>query len=442
MTAERKVHYAQSGGLEIAYEVLGDGPIDIVTLFEWGSSLDIVWDNPRCERFLRRIAEFGRLIRFDVRGTGLSDRVDDLPPLEDWVDDVSAVLAAVGSERACLIGHGHAAQPCLLFAATHPQQTSAVVTVNGFARLRRGPAYPWGFPPEAEARAVRFMRENWGTGRVLAGTSRGPADSRLMEWLAKCERASATSRAAALKHASVFEIDIRDILPTIESPTLVIHSRGNPFANIGHAEYLVDRIAGARYLELPGADYTPFMSQDADQFTDAIEGFLVGAKRPAPSRRSLMTVAFTDIVDSTGKAAQFGDTRWRSLLETHESVSRREVESARGQLIKFTGDGLMATFDGPARAVQCMRAIGEALASVGLPIRAGVHTGEVESLGDDVGGIAVHIAARISALAEAGEILTSSTVRDLVAGSGLEFDDRGEHELKGVPGTWRVLAAR
>jgi pimeloyl-ACP methyl ester carboxylesterase len=443
MTPERDVRYVDSGGLQIAYETVGRGPLDIVLLFEWGTSLDLAWDDPRFVRFVSQLAELGRVIRFDMRGIGLSDRVDVLPPLEEWAEDIQAVLSAVGSERAALVGHGHAAQPCMLFAAMHPERVTALVTINGFARLRRAADYPWGLPPRAEASTGERMRTTWGTGHVLGSFNPSLVEGpRGLERTARAERAAATPRVAALKQASVFEIDVRDVLPAIAAPTLVIHTRGNSFILSKHGEYLAEMIPDATYVELPGGDHSPFFSDDAEQTQGAIDSFLTGNRRPVATQRSLMTVAFTDIVDSTTMAAELGDRRWRSLLETHEAFARREVGDANGRIVKFTGDGLMATFEGPARAVQCMKSLGEVLESVGLPIRAGVHTGEVEAIGDDIGGIAVHIAARISAKGGAGEILTSSTVRDLVAGSGLEFEDRGEHELKGVPGAWRVLAVR
>lgn len=442
MRPERSVSYVESGGLQIAYQIIGDGPLDIVIAFEWGSNLDLVWDNPRVDRFLRRFGEYGRLIHFDMRGVGLSDPVESLPPLEEWVDDVQAVLSAVGSERTALVGHGHAAQLCMLFAAMHPDQTSALVTLNGFARMRRAPDYVWGYPPEAEQAVVGAISHGWGTGRTLTSINPGLGEGpRGGEWVARLERAAGSPARAANKQRLVFDIDVRDVLPAISVPTLVIHTKNNTFAHPGHAQYLVDNIDGARYVELPGADHSPWASEDVDVLMDVIEEFLTGSRSAPATDRSLMTVAFTDIVGSTEMAAELGDRRWRSLLEIHESVGRREIESARGNVIKSTGDGLMATFDGPARAVQCMRSIGALLEPLGLRIRAGVHTGEVELMDDDIGGIAVHIAARIAALAESGEVLVSSTVRDLVAGSGLEFEDRDEQTLKGVPEPWRIFAA-
>jgi class 3 adenylate cyclase/pimeloyl-ACP methyl ester carboxylesterase len=442
MALKRDVGYADSGSGQVAYEVFGSGPRDVLLVFEWGSSLDWAWELPRFEQRLRDFAEFARVIRMDMGGSGLSDPSDTLPPLEEWVGDVNAVLDAVGSRSATLVGQGHAAQLCMLFAAMHPEATDALVTLNGFARFARATDYPWGYPPKARAALVDQVRQKWGTGGALAEISPSMAEGpHGMEWLAKFERAAATPRRAALKQAMVFGVDVRDVLPSIAAPTLVIQAAENHYAVAGHGRFLAENIPGAKYFEVSGSDHG-IIHRDFEPAIDAIRELITGSRQLHVTGRSLMTVAFTDIVDSTGKAAELGDRRWRSLLEVHESIASREIESVGGRLVKLTGDGLLATFDGPARAVNCMQTFGELLEPLGLPIRAGVHTGEVEQIGDDIGGIAVHIAARISALAGAGEILTSSTVRDLVAGSGLEFDDRGEQELKGVPGTWRVLAVR
>lgn len=440
MSAENAVRYVDSGDLQIAYQVIGDGPLDIVTAYEWASNIDLMGEDLRTLHFLRRFGEYGRLIHFDMRGVGLSDPVESLPPLEDWVEDIQAVMAAVGSHRAALVGHGHAAQLCMLFAAMHPDQTAALVTINGYARLRQAPDYPWGHPPSAENSTIRLIEENWGTGIPLGSANPGMAQYG-RDWVGRLERAAGSPQRAARKQRLVFELDVRDVLPAISAPTLVVHTAANTFARPGHAQYLVDHIAGSRYVELPGNDHSPVQSEHADLLMDTIEEFLTGTKHAPTSDRALMTVAFTDIVGSTEMAAELGDRRWRNLLEVHESVSRREIEGARGRVIKSTGDGMMATFDGPARAVLCMRAIGALLEPVGLRIRAGVHTGEVELIDDDIGGIAVHIAARIAALAGSREVFVSSTVRDLVAGSGIVFEDRGEQSLKGVPDPWKIFAA-
>jgi class 3 adenylate cyclase len=442
MTPERTVRYVESGGVQIAYEVVSEGPLDLVVAFDWASNIDLLREFPRSDRLLRRLSELGRLILFDMRGVGLSDPVDSLPVLEEWVDDVQAVLDVVGSERHAMVGFGQAAQLCMLYAAMHPDETTALVTVNGFACLRHAPDYPWGFRPEAEQRAIKHIQDRWGSGDVLGFSSPGVRDvPGGPEWLARLERAVGSPRRVAIKQQLAFAIDVRDVLAAITVPTLVLHSDQNRFVGQAHADYLVKHIAGARLQKLPGADHAPGAAEDADALMGAIEEFLTGSKKAAALDRALMTVAFTDIVGSTEMAAELGDRRWRSLLGTHESVSRREIDGARGRVVKFTGDGVMATFDGPARAVQCMRSIGDELEPFGLPLRAGVHTGEVELIGDDIGGIAVHIAARVAALAGAGEVLVSSTVRDLVAGSGLVFEDRGERSLKGVPDPWHVFAA-
>jgi class 3 adenylate cyclase len=440
--SQREVHYAISGGLQIAYEVIGNGPIDVVVAWDHGAHLDVLHEFPAFQRFMDRVAEFGRLIHFDPRGAGLSDPIESIPPLEDWVEDVRAVLRAVGSERAAFVGGGQAAQLFMLFAAMYPNETSALVTFNGYARLRRAPDYRAGIPDDLISMTPRLYSDLWGTGALLGAIS--PSMDSLPEGrnlMARLERSSATPGRAARRQEIASAIDVRDVLPVINAPTLVLHVRGNRYVRAEHGEYLVEHIPGATLLEVEGTDHMP-ASDNVDFMADAIEEFLTGHKPRAVSQRALMSVAFTDIVDSTKRAAELGDKRWRQLLEAHNSVAANQVESKGGRLVKFTGDGLMATFDGPARAVQCLQTLGERLEEFDVSIRAGVHTGEVELIGDDIGGIAVHIAARIAGLAGSGEVLTSSTVRDLVAGSGLEFDDRGEHELKGVPGTWRVFAAR
>ena len=294
----------------------------------------------------------------------------------------------------------------------------------------------------AEDALVTLLSERWGSGEAMGSLNPGMAEgTRGPVRVGRIERAAGSPRRAALKLRLVYDIDVREVLPTIVAPTLVVHTKDCPFVDPGHAQYLLNHIAGSQHLELQGVDYSPYASTEAVVLMDAVEEFLTGARSAPVTDRALMTVAFTDIVGSTALAATLGDRRWRSLLETHESVARREIEAARGRLVKLTGDGLMATFDGPARAVKCVQSIGEALEPLGLRIRAGVHTGEIESIGEDIGGIAVHVAARISALAQAGEVLTSSTVRDLVAGSGIRFEDRGEQVLKGVREPWRVFAA-
>jgi class 3 adenylate cyclase len=442
----RTVEYADSAGVQIAYEVVGEGERDVILIYEWGTSLDGMRDRPELAWFRNTLSEVGRVIQFDLRGAGLSDRVDRLPPLEEWVDDVRAVMSAVGSDSATLVGHGHAAQLCLLFAAMYPDRTDALITINGFARLARDADYPFGYPPKQRAQMLEGIRAEWGTGSVIAFTCPTiAAQPGGMDLLARHERAAGTPNRAVRIQSDVFALDVREVLASITSPTFVLHFADDPYAVTDHGHYLADHIRGAQYLECPGADHGFFAKErtvEDDVWVRQILGFLETPMPVGPPTRSLMTVAFTDIVDSTRTAAELGDAQWRRLLEKHEALARRHVERASGRVVKFTGDGMMATFDGPARAIECLRDLGRRMDEVGMPIRSGVHTGEVELLGDDIGGLGVHIAARVSAKASAREILVSGTVRDLVAGSGLEFRDQGHQELKGVPGTWQLLSVK
>lgn len=441
MSSVPPVRYADNNGVQIAYQVFGDGPIDVLTVYEWGSNIDMLWEHPMAQVFLRHVAEFARVIHLDLRGAGLSDRVDSLPPLEEWAEDVRVVMDAVGSTRAAVVGHGHAAQLCMLFAAMHPELTSSLVVMNGFARLSRAADYPWGMPANVQERVLATMRERWGNGESLAALNPDvDAASGGRDFLARMERAACSPAKAVIKQGLIFEVDVRDVLSSIRVPTLVIDTP-NVWVPDGHAHYLVGHIAGAKQVTLPANGYSPTWSVDERSVAEVVEEFLTGERSSPRTDRSLATVVFTDIVGSTESATELGDRRWRSLLELHESIAEREVARAEGRLVKFTGDGMLATFDGPARAVRCLQSLGETLEPLGLPIRGGVHTGEVELIGDDIGGIAVHVAARIMALAGAGEVYTSSTVRDLTVGSGLIFKDRGEHALKGVTEPLRVFQA-
>ena len=436
-----KIQYT-SGDPQIAYQVVGDGELDLLFAFDWASNLDLIWQHPSVERFLRRLSSFSRLIVFDTRGMGLSDPVIDTPAPEEWMDDVRAVMDAAGSERAAIVGHGHGGQLGALFAASHPERTQALVLINSFARLGRAPDYPAGMPEGVQERVLTLIQGGWGTGLSLGTLAPDLAvDERARQWWAGVERAAGSPRRAVQKQRFVLELDIRQALSAISVPTLVLCSQGDPYVIPAHSQYLTEHIAGVRSLELPGSGHWPWSSSsDAPASMDAIEEFLTGTRVTLGAERVLATVAFTDIVGSTELAAEVGDRRWRELIETHDSVARREVEMARGEMIKNTGDGMLATFDGPARAIRAVRGIEESLATVGLPIRGGLHTGEIEVRDGDIGGIAVHIGSRIAGLAGPGEVLVSSTVRDLVAGSGIAFEDRGPHELKGVPGEWQVFA--
>jgi pimeloyl-ACP methyl ester carboxylesterase len=434
--------YARSGEVNIAYQVVGEGPLDLVFVSGWVSNLDLMWQEPSYARFLRRLASFSRLILFDKRGTGLSDRVPeaDLPTLEARMDDVRAVLDAADAERAALLGHSEGGPMCLLFAATHPERTVALVLIGTYARRLVGDGYPFGTSPEAYDAFLEEIADGWGGAVGLE--ARAPSlvdDTRFRTWWSDYLRMSASPGAALALTRMNGEIDVRPALETIGVPTLVVHRAGDRSLPVEGARYLAERIRGARLVELPGIDHLPFVG-DQDAILDEIEEFLTGVRRGAGNDRVLATVLFTDIVGSTERAVQLGDREWRDLLDSHHLLVRRALESWRGVEVDTAGDGFLATFDGPARAIRCACAIRDAVRGLGLEIRAGLHTGECEVHGETVAGIAVHIGARVAALAGPGEVLVSSTVRDLVAGSGIEFDEHGEHELKGVPGRWRLYS--
>jgi pimeloyl-ACP methyl ester carboxylesterase len=444
MTPETR--YARSGDVNIAYQVVGEGPRDLVYVPGWVSNVELMWEEPAMAHFLERLASFSRLILFDKRGTGLSDRVsnDELPTLEQRIDDVRSVLEAVGSERAALFGHSEGGNMCLLFAATYPERTTALITLGSFAK-RRDPDddYPWA--PDAEAReaTVVDVERNWGRLRPQDAEYYAPsraADEAFVRNLEQYFRRSASPGAAAALLRMNSYIDVREVLPTIRVPTLVLHRTGDHDVNVAEGRYLASKIAGAKFVELAGDDHW-IAAGDTDAVADEIEEFLTGT-RPVPELdRVLATVLFTDIVGSTERAAAIGDRRWRELLSSHDATVRRELERFRGREVDTAGDGFLATFDGPARAVSCAISAGAAVRELGVEIRAGIHTGECELDGPKIRGIAVHTGARIASLAGPGEVLVSQTVKDLVSGSGLQFEDRGVHELKGVPGEWRVYAA-
>jgi pimeloyl-ACP methyl ester carboxylesterase len=433
-----ETRYARSDDVNIAYQVVGDGPLDLVLVSGFVSHLDVDWDEPRMAHFLRRLASFSRLIRFDKRGTGLSDRPSGLPDLETRMDDVRAVMDAAGSERAALFGYSEGGPMCCLFAATYPERTSSLVLYGSYAK-RQDPDddYPWAASSAARRAYADETERDWGVDADL-GAMAPTADAAFRAWWATRTKAAASPGAARDLILMNSEIDVRPILPTIRVPALVLHRTGDRDSRLVEGLYIADHIPGARFVELPGDAHFP--SIDSDEIVDEVEEFLTGV-RPAPeAERVLATVLFTDIVGSTDHAATAGDHRWRRLLDAHDLQVRRELSRYRGREVDTTGDGFFATFDGPARAVRCATAIRDAVRSLGVEIRAGVHTGEVELADDRVTGIAVHLGARVADLAGEGEVLVSSTVKDLVAGSGIEFDDRGSHELKGVPGEWHLYA--
>jgi class 3 adenylate cyclase len=441
-----ETQYARSGELNIAYQVTGDGPLDLVYVPGWVSNVEMMWEEPAMAHFLERLASFSRLILFDKRGTGLSDRVsnDELPTLEQRMDDVRAVLEAVGSERAALFGHSEGGNMCVLFAATYPERTDALVTLGCFAK-RRDPDddYPWAPTAENREETVADVERNWGHLRPEDVEYYAPSRIGDEQWVRSLERylrrGASPGAAAALLRMNSY-IDIREVLPTIGVPTLVLHRIGDHDVNVAEGRYLASRIPGARFVELAGDDHW-ISAGDVDAIADEIEEFLTGS-RPAPEPdRVLATVLFTDIVGSTQRAAELGDHRWHELLEEHHAVVRGELARARGREIDTAGDGFFAAFDGPARAVRCAKSIVDGVRDLGLDVRSGLHTGECGLVDGKVAGIAVHTGARVAAHAAPGEVLVSSTVKDLVAGSGLAFEDRGVHELKGIPGEWRLYAA-
>ena len=438
--ATPETRYTRSGDVNIAYQVFGEGRLDLVYVMGWVTNLEAFWQEPSVARFFQRLASFSRLILFDKRGTGLSDRVPikELPTLEQRMDDVRAVMDAAGSDRAALFGVSEGGPMSVLFAATYPERTSALVLYGSYAKRLRDPTYPWAPTREERDNWYDLLERGWG-GVVDIGTMAPNADPHFREWWARYLRMSASPGAALALGRMNAEIDIREVLPSIRVLTLILHRTGDLDMDVGGARYMASRIAGAKYIELPGDDHLPFVG-DQEAILDEIEEFLTGARQHAELDRVLATVLFTDMVGSTERSAALGDKRWRDLLEAHNRVMREELDRFRGREIDTAGDGFFATFDGPARAVRCACAMRNELARLGIDIRAGLHTGECELVADKVRGIAVHIGSRVASLARPGEVLVSSTVKDLVAGSGLDFEDRGVQTLRGVPGEWRLFA--
>lgn len=432
--------YARSGDISIAYQVLGDGPFDLVFVPGFVSHLEQQLEESRSARFYEQLASFSRLIRFDKRGTGLSDRTVPIPTLEQRMDDVRAVMGAVGSQRAALFGISEGGPMSVLFAATYPERTTALVLYGSFARAAWAPDYPWGRTAEERETRIAAMREAWGTGVLPTAFAPSLAtDPAYVEWCATFERQSASPGAVEALLRMNGEIDARHVLDAIRVPTLVLHRTGDRVVRVEHGRYIAERVAGAEYVELAGDDHTPFAG-DTDRLVNEVEEFLTGVRHAAEPDRVLATVLFTDVVGATERATALGDRQWRDLLSRHHAMVRRELAAFRGREIDTAGDGFLASFDGPARAIRAARTITDKVKLMGLDIRAGLHTGECEVVGPKLAGIAVHIGARIAALAGPGEVLVSQTVKDLVAGSGLRFDDRGAHALKGVPGEWRLYA--
>jgi pimeloyl-ACP methyl ester carboxylesterase len=428
--------YAKSGEIHIAYQAFGNGPLNLVMVPGFVSNVENYWDQPDFARFLNRLGGYARVVTFDKRGTGMSDRVAELPGLDQRMDDLRAVMDAAGMDQASLLGISEGGPLAVLFAATYPDRCRGLVLYGSFSR------FSYWFPDhETLAAFFRYVEQAWGTGgSVQRFAPSRAADATFQQWWGRNERLGASPAAVtALMHMNS-QIEISGILPAVRVPTLVIHRTGDRTVSVEGGRDVAAHIPGARLVEFPGDDHLFYVGEGADEISDTIEEFLTGSRAAVPADRVLATVLFTDIVGSTEKAAALGDQRWRDLLEHHHATIRRNLARFRGREVKTTGDGFLATFDGPARGVRCACAIAEDIKSLGIDVRAGLHTGECEMIGDDVGGIAVHIGARVAALAGASEVLVSGTVKDLVAGSGLRFQDRGSRSLKGIPGEWPIFA--
>jgi class 3 adenylate cyclase len=438
-----ETRYAKTAdGADIAYQVVGDGPIDVLVGGGLNVHVEQRWEFPPEERFLQRIASFARLILFDRRGTGASDPMPSDRPLtwEQWADDVAVVLDAAGSTKAAFVAAYEECAIALLFAATHPERTAALVLWQASARYVSAEDYPVGLPPDVVEAMVDGVEAHWGTEQGMLDANPSLAgNTAYLRQLARLARSSVTPRAAARHMRYSLRLDVRQVLGSVRAPTLVLHRAMAPFSAIDQGRYVAEHLQNARFVTVPGRDMLPD-TERSDEILDHIEEFLTGGHRYLEADRVLSTVLFTDIVGSTAKASTLGDRAWRDLLDAHDAVVRRQLERFRGHEVNTTGDGFLASFDGPTRGIQCATAIRDSVRHLGIELRAGLHTGECEVRGRDLGGLAVHLAARVGAVAGSGEVLVSSTVRDLVAGSGIEFDDRGVHELKGVPGTWHLYA--
>jgi class 3 adenylate cyclase len=433
--------YARLGEDRIAYQVVGDGPPDLVLTLNSFGHVDVGWEEPGYALFLRTLASFSRVILFDRRGTGASDPlpVGALPPWESYGEDLVAVLDEVGSEQAAIMAQLDASPMAIFFAGTRPERTSALILANASAKYTAADDYPIGVPPDVAEALVAQLDQLWGTEAMVLQVPSRAGDERFRRWIAKAQRTVGSPRVVQAYMRAMFEVDARPILPLIHAPTLVLHRSNVQFIPVQHGRYLAEHIPGAKLIELPGVE-GPLVWEMPELTLDRVQEFLTGVGRVAEPTRVLSTVLFTDIVGSTKQAAALGDRRWREVLNVHDELARRLVEEFGGRLIKTTGDGILATFDGPGRGIRCAAALRVELGGIGVQVRAGLHTGEVELRDSDVGGIAVHIAARVMAAAEAGEILTSRTVRDLVVGSDVALQDRGPQPLKGIEGSWQLFA--
>ncbi len=426
--------YAKSGETSIAYQVIGEGPIDLLYVMGWVSNVEYAWEEPSVSRFLMRLASFSRLILFDKRGTGLSDKVSQLPTLEQRMDDVRSVMDATGSERAALFGISEGGPMCTLFAATYPERTSALIMYGSYAKRTWDPDYPWAPTPEERQIFFDSISKDWGGIVDLEILSPSTIhDERFRRWWATYLRRSASpADALALARMNTY-IDIRDILPAIHVPTLLIHRRGDRHIRVENSRYMAEQIKGSKFVELAGDDHLPWVG-DQDGILNEIEIFLTGELKQSDNERILATVLFTDIVNSTRLISELGDTQWGYMLKSYQNVVRKELDRFKGKEVDTAGDSFFALFDGPARAIRCAIAIINEMQGLGIKLRAGVHTGECEVIEKKVGGIAVHMGARVMAEAGPGEVFVSGTVKDLVSGSGIHFIKQGKFLLKGIPG--------
>lgn len=442
MPAPPPTHYVKSDDVHVAYQVIGDGPIDLLYVPGFVSHLDSVWQGPLSSAFFRRLASFCRLIMFDKRGTGMSDRGSQIFTLEQRMHDVQAILDAVGSKQAALFGVSEGGPMSLLYAATYPERTSALILYGSYAKRSWAPDYPFGWKDKKWNEVFHNFEHHWGTPQGVSLETWAPSlvgNPEATERFVAYFRAAASPGAATAIMRMNRDIDVRHVLPAIRTPTLILHRTGDRVSEVGHARYMAERIPGAKLVELPGIDHTFWL--DGEPIIGQIEQFLTGRRHMHQPERVLATVLFVDIVNSTARAVALGDGPWRDLLEKFYAKVLDVLQQFRGRQINTSGDGLLAAFDGPARAIRCAGATRDAVRSLGLEVRCGLHTGECELIGSDLAGIAVHIGARVAGLATAGEVLVSQTVRDLVAGSGLSFEERGMHALKGVPSEWRLFKA-
>jgi class 3 adenylate cyclase/pimeloyl-ACP methyl ester carboxylesterase len=436
-----RTQYVTSGDVQLAYQVFGEGERDLVLVFDWASHLEVLWEFQPMIDFFEQLGRIGRVLWFDMRGIGMSDPVPGgVLAVEDWVGDVAAVMDAAGCERATMVAQGHACQLALMAAATHPERIESLVLYNGFARLARDVDYPAGMPPEVHAVVLDQIATTWGTGALAQSLAPALVEKQgVVDWWARVERFAGTPRMAVSKEQTIYELDLRNVLPLVAVPTLVVHARDNIYIPIGHGRYLAEHIEGARFVELDSSVHWPLADSG---LLGAIEEFLTGSRLVVDDAdRVLATVLFIDVVDSTVHASELGDRRWSVLREQFETVVRQGVDAGGGDLVEVAGDDVLATFDGPARAIRSARQLRDTLKTQGLDVRSGLHAGEIVRRPSGISGIAVHIGARVGALAAPGEVLVTRTVRDLVAGSGIAFEERGEHELKGVPDTWMLYAA-